>query len=283
MNPNIMELKQLNKSYGDFAIKNLDLTLPAGCIMGFIGENGAGKSTTIKLILDLIRRDSGEISLFGQSDLPLDKALKEDIGVVLDEHCLPKELPVKTIRTIMKNLFKHWDNDQFNAYLDRFSLPLNKKVKDLSRGMRMKLSLAIALSHGAKLLILDEATSGLDPVIRDEILDLFMEFIQDETHSVFVSSHIISDLEKICDYIAFIHQGELLFCETKDELIERYGILKCSKEDFETIDKTAVKGFRKHSFGIEALVERQKLSSDLLIEAAGLEDIMLYNIKESRI
>jgi ABC-2 type transport system ATP-binding protein len=278
-----MELKNLNKSYGDFAIKNLNLTLPAGCIMGFIGENGAGKSTTIKLILDLIRRDSGEISLFGQSDLPLDKELKEDIGVVLDEHCLPKELPVKTIRTIMKNLFKHWDNDQFNAYLDRFSLPLNKKVKDLSRGMRMKLSLAIALSHGAKLLILDEATSGLDPVIRDEILDLFMEFIQDETHSVFVSSHIISDLEKICDYIAFIHQGELLFCETKDELIERYGILKCSNEDFESIDKSAVKGFRKHSFGIEALVERQKLNTDLLIEAAGLEDIMLYNIKESRI
>ena len=282
MNPNILEIKDLNKAYGAFAIKDLNLTLPAGCIMGFIGENGAGKSTTIKLILDLVRRDSGEIRLFGQSDLPLDKTVKEDIGVVLDENCLPKELPVKTIRTIMQNLYKQWDNEQFNAYLDRFSLPLNKKVKDLSRGMKMKLSLAIALSHNAKLLILDEATSGLDPVIRDEMLDLFMEFIQDETHSIFVSSHIISDLEKICDYIAFIHQGELLFCESKDDLIEGYGILKCSKEDFETVDRSAVKGFRQHSFGIEALVERKKLNIDLPLEAAGLEDIMLYNIKESK-
>ncbi len=280
MNEYILEIKDLNKKYDGFAIKDLNLQLPYGCIMGFIGENGAGKSTTIKLILNLINSDSGEITLFGEQNFPLSKKLKENIGVVLDENSFPQDLSVNTIHKIMKNSFKNWNEIKFNNYLKRFTLPLDKKIKDLSRGMKMKLSLAIALSHQAKLLILDEATSGLDPIIRDEILDLFMEFIQDESHSILVSSHIMSDLEKISDYIAFIHSGEMVFCEEKDKLIEKYGLLKCSHEEFETIDKAYVIGQRKHSFGVEALIKKNMIKGNFQIEAAGIEDIMLYNVKE---
>lgn len=278
---NAFKITNLSKNYKDFKIDNINIELPKGCIMGFIGENGAGKSTTIKLILDLIHRDSGSITVLGKDNKKELTLVKENIGVVMDECFFPENINAKDINLIMKNVFKTWDENKFNKYLNNFSLPEKKIIKDFSRGMKMKLSIAVALSHDSKLLILDEATSGLDPIVREEILDVFLEFIQNEEHSIFVSSHIISDLEKICDYITFIHKGKIIFSESKDSLLENYGLLKCSVESFDNIDKSVVKGYRKNSFGIEALVIKNKLKGNYIIDKANIEDIMLFYIKES--
>jgi ABC-2 type transport system ATP-binding protein len=273
-----LKLTGVSKRYADFWLKDVDIELPSGCIMGFVGENGAGKSTTIKLILDLIRRDGGDIRVLGQDNrLP---ELKERIGVVLDESCFPENLSARDVNAILKNIYRAWSEKTFWEYIRRFSLPESKPVRDYSRGMRMKLAIAAALSHDAELLILDEATSGLDPIVRDEILDVFLEFIQDESHSIFMSSHIVSDLEKACDYIAFIHKGQIVFSRPKDELLEGYGLIKCSREDFAVIDKAAVVGSRKNSFGVEALVYREKIPHGHLVDRAGIEDIMLYHVRE---
>ncbi len=278
---NALEIKNLSKKYSGFALDDINLTLPKGSIMGFIGENGAGKSTTIKLILDIIQKDSGQIKVLGK-DLSRDhKNIKEQIGVVMDESCFPENLSAKEINTIMKNIYKTWSEERFFGFMDKFSLSDNKSLKDYSRGMKMKLSIAVALSHDSKILILDEATSGLDPMVREEILDVFMDFIQDENNSIFISSHIISDLEKICDYITFIHKGKVVFSESKDDLIESYGILKCSEIEFNALDKALVKGYRKNKFGVEALVLRDKVTSKLLIDKASLEEIMLFHVKEA--
>ena len=277
---NILEIKNLSKKYQDFTLDNISFSLPCGCIMGLIGENGAGKSTTIKLILDLIRTDGGEITVLGQDLHRSGKQLKEKIGVVMDECCFPENLNLKDISKIMGATYQGWQKDLFSRYTQKFSLPLKKSVKEYSRGMKMKLSIAAALSHNPKLLILDEATSGLDPIVRDEILDVFLEFIQDEGNAILISSHIISDLEKACDYITFLHRGRLVFSEAKDELLEKYRILKCSNEEFESIDKNAVKGFRKNSFGVEALVLKDRLRTRAVLDRATMEDIMLYHIKE---
>ncbi len=277
---NALEIKSLTKKYDGFTLDNLTLSLPAGCIMGFIGENGAGKSTTIKLILDLIKRDSGDIAVLGQDIRTADKQIKEAIGVVMDECFFPENLALKEINTILKSIYKTWDETVFYNYAKEFSLPDKKTVKDYSRGMKMKLSIAVALSHNPKILILDEATSGLDPIVRDELLNVFLEFIQDENHAIFISSHIISDLEKICDYITFIHKGKLIFSKSKDDLLDSYGMLKCSDWDFSTIDQAAVIGYRKNSFGVEALVLKNKVPSHLIMDRATIEDIMLYHIKE---
>lgn len=279
---NGLEIRNLSKTYDGFSLENLNITLPSGCIMGFIGENGAGKSTTIKLILDLISRDTGEIKVLGKDLRNAGKDIKEHIGVVLDESCFPENLSQQEINKIMKNIYRTWDESKFNKYMQQFSLPLKKPIKDYSRGMKMKLSIAVALAHDSKILLLDEATSGLDPIVRDEILDVFLEFIQDERNSIFISSHIISDLEKICDYITFIHKGKLVFSEPKDDLMDSYGVLKCSEEEFKAIDTTAVKGYRKHKFGVEALVYRNKVKDSLLIEKASIEDIMLFHLKEGK-
>jgi ABC-2 type transport system ATP-binding protein len=273
-----LKLTGVSKRYADFWLKDVDIELPSGCIMGFVGENGAGKSTTIKLILDLIRRDGGDIRVLGQDNrLP---ELKERIGVVLDESCFPENLSARDVNAILKNIYRAWSEKTFWEYIRRFSLPESKPVRDYSRGMRMKLAIAAALSHDAELLILDEATSGLDPIVRDEILDVFLEFIQDESHSIFMSSHIVSDLEKACDYIAFIHKGQIVFSRPKDELLEGYGLIKCSREDFAVIDIAAVVGSRKNSFGVEALVYREKIPHGHLVDRAGIEDIMLYHVRE---
>ncbi|HOK49793.1 MAG TPA: ABC transporter ATP-binding protein, partial [Sedimentibacter sp.] len=232
-----LKLENVTKVYKDFMLDNINIALPKGSIMGFIGENGAGKTTTIKLILDLISRDGGTITVLGKENRTEMDSVKENIGVVLDESSFPENLNAREINNILKKIYKIWDEDKFLKFLDKFSLPQDKSIKDYSRGMKMKLSTAVSLSHDSKILILDEATSGLDPVVREEILDTFLDFIQDETNSIFVSSHIISDLEKICDYITFIHKGKIVFSETKDELMENYGILKCSPEEFENIDK----------------------------------------------
>lgn len=276
---NALEIKKLSKKYPEFALDNINITLPAGCIMGFIGENGAGKSTTIKAILDLVKKDSGEITILGETNLSKNQRLKEHIGVVMDECSFPENLNAKEIDKVMKNCYKTWNRTKYMGYLDKFALSLKKPVKEYSRGMKMKLSIAVALSHDSKLLILDEATSGLDPIVRDEILDVFLDFIQDESHSIFISSHIISDLEKICDYITFIHNGKILLSEIKDELLDKYTIIKCSEGEYSTIDKSAIIGRRKSRFGIEALALKEKISNNIITDKVNIEDIMLYFVK----
>ena len=276
----ILSLENVTKKYDGFTLDRVNINVPTGCIMGFIGANGAGKTTTIKLILDLIHRDEGKINVLGQNGPSGLRAVKEDIGVVLDESNFPDNMSVKDVNRIMKNMYQNWDEEKFFAMVQRFDLAPDKIVKNYSRGMKMKLSIAVALSHDAKLLILDEATSGLDPIARDEILDVLLDFIQDETHSVFMSSHILSDLEKACDYITFIHKGKIVFSDTKDELLESYGILKCTQAEFEALDPAIVKGHRKNSFGIEALVLKKQLVGKNVVDRASIEDIMLYHVKE---
>ena len=273
---NVLETKNLSKRYHEFELKNVSFSLPKGCIMGLVGEYGAGKSTTIKLLLNLIRRDGGEVMILGKNNLNHEKEIKEDIGVVFDESNFPDNMNAADISLVMNNIYRNWDQKLFDGYLRRFSLPPQKKVKDYSRGMKMKLSIAAALSHHPKFLILDEPTSGLDPMVREEILDIFLEFIQDEEHSILISSHIISDLEKIADYITFIHKGKILFSEAKDQLLEDYGILKCSHTELDQLDKGLIIGYRKNQFGVEALVKRKKLKGKYLIDSAGIEDIMLF-------
>jgi len=280
---NILEIKNLTKHYDGFTLDKVSLALPKGSIMGFIGSNGAGKTTTIKLILNLIHRDGGDVKVFGLDNLKYEKQIKENLGVVFDESSFPINMRVPHIDKVLSKIYKNWDATVFSNYIHKFNLPVSKDIKDFSRGMKMKLSIAIALSHHAKLLILDEATSGLDPVVRDEILDVFLEFIQDENNSIFVSSHIISDIEKVADYITFINNGKIVFCESKDQLLNNYGILKCRHAEFERLDRTYVKGYRKNQFGVEALVVKDKFRGSYTIDRASIEDIMLYTIKgESR-
>lgn len=275
-----LKLENVTKEYKDFKLENINITLPKGCIMGFIGENGAGKTTVIKLILDLINRDDGTITILNKDNKTEMNYIKENIGVVLDESSFPENLNAAEINNILKRIYKTWDENKFFIFLDKFSILHNKSIKDYSRGMKMKLSIAVSLSHDSKILIMDEATSGLDPIVREEILDTLLEFIQDESNSIFVSSHIISDLEKICDYITFIHNGKIILSETKDDLLDNYGILKCSAEEFKNIDKSIIKGIRRNKFGIEALILKNKISRNYVIDKASIEDIMIFIIKE---
>ena len=275
-----LKLENVTKVYKDFKLDNVNINLPKGCIMGFIGENGAGKTTAIKLILDLINRDDGTITILGKDNKTEMNSIKENIGVVLDESSFPENLNASEINHILKKIYKNWDENKFFKLLDKFSILQNKSIKDYSRGMKMKLSIAVSLSHDSKILIMDEATSGLDPIIREEILDIFLEFIQDESNSIFVSSHIISDLEKICDYITFIHKGKIIFSEAKDDLLDNYGILKCSEVEYKNIDKNIVKGIKRNKFGLEALVLKNKIRGNYVIDKASIEDIMIFHIKE---
>ena len=278
---NSIEVKNITKSFGDFILNDISFNLPAGTIMGLVGENGAGKSTTIKLIMNTLKADSGEVSVLGVSNLSKEFTdIKQDIGIVLDEAYFPEVLNTKNINNIMKLIYKNWNEDSFFGYAKRFSLPLNKMFKDFSRGMKMKLSIAVALSHNPKLLVLDEATSGLDPMVRDEILDIFNEFTRDENHSILLSSHIISDLEKICDYICFIHKGEILLREEKDLLLEKYAVIKLSKNQMEALPKDSIVRKKKTSFGYEALVQKDRINVTFSIENTRLEDIILFMAKE---
>lgn len=277
---NAIEIRGLCKSYGDFALKDISLTLPGGSIMGLIGENGAGKTTTIKSILNLIRRDAGEIKLMGYDNISQEKQAKEDVGVVLDECFFHDTLRPRDIDRILSRVFQTWDSALFGTYLNKFRLPEGKFVKEFSRGMKMKLSLAAALAHRPRLLILDEATAGLDPVVRDEILDEFLGFIQDEEHSILISSHITSDLEKAADYITYIHQGEIVLSDAKDDILDNYGRLACSAQQLETVDPVDLLRVRRSSFGCQALIRNrsafQRKYRDLLVEKTTLEDIMLF-------
>lgn len=278
---NALEIRDLCKSYPDFTLDHLNLTLPSGCIMGLVGENGAGKSTTIKLILDMIHRDSGTITVLGRDNQQAFHLTKEDIGVVMDELGLPVMLNALQIGKVMAGIYQNWDSDVYAGYLRSLSIPGKKAFYTLSRGMKMKLGIAIALSHGAKLLLLDEATSGLDPVVRDEVLDLFSEFTRAEDHAILMSSHIVSDLEKICDYIAFLHQGRLLLCEEKDALQEKYGILRCPKEQLETFPPSAILGKKVTPYGVEAVAVRSAVPAGFSLGAVDIEQLFILMVKEA--
>ena len=275
---NAIELRDLRKKYETFTLDGVSLTLPMGCIMGFIGENGAGKSTTIKAMLGLIEKDSGDIRLLGR-DPAADRSVMEEVGLVLDSGFFPPEMDALHLGKALSKIYKRWDGAAYRTYLERFQIEPGKKIKAYSRGMVMKLSLAAALSHGAKLLLLDEATSGLDPIVRDDILDILYDYIQDEGHSVFLSSHITGDLEKIADYITFIHQGKIFLSGEKDALLETYGLFHGSREQLAELAPATVVGYRDSDFGVTALVKRYEMPGDLPVENATLDDLMLYSIK----
>ena len=280
---NILEIKNLCKKYNGFELKNINILLPKGTIMGFIGENGAGKTTTIRAILNLLNNTTGEIKIFGLDNKVCEKQIKEDIGVVLDDSFFSDTITPKDINRIMKNIYKNWEENIYNKYLEKFKLPNNKNIKEYSSGMKMKLKLAVALSHNAKLLILDEPTSGLDPIARSEILEIFQEFIQDEDNSIFVSSHITSDLEHVADYITFINNGEIILSEEKDELLDNYGIARCSKEQFDKIDKKDFIKYQKNKYEYELLVKNKtefnKKYNVEIMDKPTIDDIMLIYIK----
>ena len=277
---NAIELKGLIKEYPGFRLGSLDLALPSGSIMGLVGENGAGKSTTIKLIMNAIKRDAGSVSVLGvDNQSRAFSGIKEDIGVVLDEAYYPEVLNSRDVGCVMAKTYRHWEPDTYENYLQRFGLPQDKAFRDYSRGMKMKLAIAVALSHQAKLLILDEATSGLDPMVRDEILDIFNEYTRQEDRSILLSSHIVSDLEKICDYIAFLHKGQLLLCEEKDRLLEEYALVRLSRERLADLPENSVVGVESDPYGVRALVRRDMVPHDLPLEHTNLEDIILFLAK----
>ena len=279
---NAFEIKNMSKKYGrsdSFELKDVSLALPSGCIMGLIGENGAGKTTLINAMLGIISRNSGSVSFF---DKPERIEAKDDIGVVLGEESFPETMNPAQVNKMMKGIYSKWDEEKYFALLDKFSLPAKKTFKNFSRGMKVKLSIAVALSHNAKLLILDEPTNGLDPVIRDEIVDIFYEFTRNPYNSVLISSHIVSDLEKLCDYIAFLHKGRLVLCEEKDRLLEQYGIIHCTAEELEKIDPSAVKGKKESPYGVEAVVERRAIPADAEISPVGVEELFVLLVKGAR-
>ena len=277
----ILKIKSLSKSLNDFYLGTIDLSIKRGSILGYIGENGAGKSTTIKMILGDMKKDSGQIYIFGKKIEDLTEDEKKKIAFVFEDFFFPQEMNVKEVEKFHSMYYgNYWEKEKFNKLVKRFNLPEKKKISTFSRGMKMKLSLILALSHKAELLILDEATSGLDPVARDDILDILLEFIQDENNSIMISSHILSDLEKIADGIAFIHRGKLIFVESKDILEEEYGIVSLSKEEFKSLDKNAIISVRDYKFGKECLVKKQLLPESLEVENASIEEIMVYMIKE---
>ena len=281
-------LKNVNKKYekSNFAIKDISFSVPEGSIVGFIGENGAGKSTTMNCILNVIRRDSGTIEIFGREMTDEDIDIRENIGVVYDSNNFPEYLTARQLADILGRIYSKWDDFCFEQFLRRFGLPESQKIKSYSRGMSMKLAIAVALSHDSKLLILDEATSGLDPIMRDEILDVLLEFVKQENHSILLSSHITSDLEKIADYIVFIHKGEIILNKTKDELIYEYGVIRCSENDFHNILSEDILSSMKKDYQIDVLIKNRKLIEkkykNLIVDSVSLDEIMLLLVKGER-
>ena len=282
---NILEVRNLTKQYADFTLDHVSFSIPKGTIMGLIGENGAGKSTTINAILDLIHKDDGTVTFWGQ-ELSSAKQLKEDIGVVFDGINFYETLTAAKVGKISQTAYKQWDDRLYREYLNRFQLPTDKEIKTFSKGMKMKLCIAVALSHRPKLLILDEATSGLDPVMRDDILDVFLEFVQDEEHSIMISSHITTDLEKVADTITFIHQGKVLFCKAKDELLYHYGIIRCGAAIFDEIDKSEILAYRKEDYQWNVLVadkeKARRRYRNAVVDDAAIDDILLLYVKGER-
>ena len=274
----------LTKTYKDFMLNGVSFSVPCGSIVGLIGENGAGKSTTINAVLGLIQKEAGSICVLGKEQP--DNEIKEQIGVVFDGNNYPEIFSTRKLNRVMKDIYHSWEEHTFLNLLKKFSLPTDKPIKQFSKGMKMKLAIAVALSHNSKLLILDEATSGLDPVIRDDILDILLDFAQDETHSILISSHITTDLEKIADYIVFIHEGQVVFSKLKDELIEQYGIIKCGAAQFEALDKSDIIVYRKMDYEWQVLVAdrvaMKKKYPKALIVSASIDEIMLLYVKGER-
>lgn len=277
---NAIEVNNLAKQYPGFSLSDVNFQLPQGSILGLVGENGAGKTTTIKMIMNAIQRDDGIVRVLGvdNQDAAFNE-VKHDIGVVLDEAYFPEVMTAKQVGSIMKRTYRNWDDDSYRQSLAKLSLPDNKAFKDFSRGMKMKLGITVALSHNPKLLILDEATSGLDPIVRDEMLDIFNDFTRDETHSILLSSHIVSDLEKICDYIAFIHKGKLVLCEEKDRLLDEYTVVSLSKEEYRLLPRRVVLGYKENEYGVEVLLPRESVPKTARVERTTLENIILFLVR----
>lgn len=279
----ILTVNGLSKRYDDFSLENVTFSIPRGKIVGLIGKNGAGKSTTIKAVLGLISINSGTVMLLGKQNQTIDNTVRNQIGVVFDGSNFPEGLSPGKLNSVFKNIYTEWDETEYFTLLRSLSLPVNKKIKLFSKGMKMKLSIAVALSHKSKFLILDEATTGLDPVVRDDILDLFLGFVKNGDNSILVSSHITSDLEKVADYIVFIHNGQVIFCKSKDELKQEYGIVKCTAEQFNSIASQDIARARQRGDEWELLIDDknmiQKKYPELVIERATIDDIMLLYIK----
>ncbi len=279
----ILNVSHLTKQYKNFKLEDVSFDVPRGMIYGLVGENGAGKTTTISAILNLMDKDGGDIEVFGQNHIQSERSIKQRVGVVIDGLYPFDRFLVRDIHSIMKSVYDRWDKDRFFELMEEFKLPLNKKIKDLSKGMKVKLNFAIALSHDPELLILDEATSGLDPVMRDEILGLLQDFVMDERHSVLLSTHITSDLDKIADYIILMHEGRVMFTKSKEELDVDYGIVHCGKDLFEALAEEDVIAWIKEDFEYRVLVKNKaRLLScihDLPVDKATIEDIMLFYIR----
>lgn len=283
---NAIEIKDLTVKYDGFTLDHISFDVAKGSIMGFIGQNGAGKTTTIKSLLNIIKRDEGSIKMLGLDNLKDEVKIKEQIAVVFDELPFHDQLNAKNINVIMKDIYKEWDSNLYMEYLDRLALPQKKKIRDFSKGMKMKLQIATALSHNAKLLIMDEATTGLDPVVRNECLDMFLEYLQDENHSILMSSHITTDLEKIADSVTFINKGKLLLTGYKDEVLEQHGVIKCKKSDYQQMDKEDIISTRINDFGAEVMIKDKavcrKKYSGLAMDNTTLEEIMLFYVNSEK-
>ncbi|MCQ2497302.1 MAG: ABC transporter ATP-binding protein [Lachnospiraceae bacterium] len=282
---NVIEVKNVTKDYGDFKLDNISFAVPEGSVCGFIGQNGAGKTTTIRLILDVIRADAGEVFLFGENIKNDSAKLREDIGIVYDEMGFHEFMTGRDINIMMKNIYKNWDEKAFFDYLNKFALPAKKKCGDFSRGMRMKLQIAVALSHNAKLLIMDEPTSGLDPIVRNEMIQIFREYVVEEDHSILLSSHITADLEKLADTVVFINGGKIVLAGNKDDMLETHGLVKCKKEELDSISKSLIVNVQPGVYGCEVLVNDraacEKLYPGMVVEPANLEEIMLFYVNKA--
>ena len=286
---NILELQQVSKTFSksNFALENVTFSLPYGSILGFVGENGAGKTTTIGCILNTIAKDSGMVKLFGKEMTDADTDMREKIGVVYDGDNFPAYWTAAQLAKVMSGFYKQWDNILFQKFLKEYKLPANQKIKQYSRGMTMKLAIAVALSHHPQLLILDEATGGLDPVVRDEMLDTFLDFVQEEDHSILLSSHITSDLEKVADYITFIHNGKLIMTVSKNDLVYNYAVMRCKENQFLALDPADIITYRKRDFQIDVLVsngkEAQKKYKGVVVDHVSVDEIMLLLVKGERV
>lgn len=283
---NAIEIKGLTKKYDGFTLDNISFSVPKGSIMGFIGQNGAGKTTTLRALLNIIKKDSGTVSLLGMDSVKNEYEVKEHIAAVFDEMPFHDDLSARNLSIILGSFFKEWNNEKFKEYLDRFALPEKKKIGKLSKGMKMKLQIAAALSHNAKLLIMDEATTGLDPVVRNEILDIFLEYLQDENNTILMSSHITSDLEKVADSVTFIDRGKLLITGFKDEILENHGVIKCTKNDYKDIDPEDIISARLSDFGAEVMISDKALCrrkySGLILDNTTLEEIMRFYVNKDK-
>ena len=283
---NAIELKNVTKKYDGFTLDNINFNVPKGSIMGFIGQNGAGKTTTIRSILNLVPIDEGEIKMFGLDHKKDEREIKERIAVVFDELPFHDIFNANHMGKIFGGLYKDWNNQKYTEYLDMFQLPRKKKIGNFSKGMKMKLQIACALSHNAELLVMDEATTGLDPVVRNEILDIFLEYLQNEEHSILMSSHITSDLEKIADSVTFIDKGKILISGYKDDILANHSVIKCTKNDYKDIDSSDIVSVRLNDFGAEVMVrnsdEMKRKYSGLVFDRTTLEEIMVYYVNKSK-